>query len=351
MPIPELSIIIPVYNRSNLILETLDTVIRQTTTCFQCIIVDDHSTDQSYEMIREYIKNDKRFILTKRTSQLKGAPICRNEGINLAIGRYIMFLDSDDLLDPICLEQRIGYIKQSPNKNFYVFNVALYNPETFQANYLCGNLKVSNDLDGFINYTGGWNISSTVLKKSFLENNHYFDEEALSWQDVEFHIRAIIKTKKYLKYFDSQPDVYVRIHEHKRISNDNWTFQKIYQRINTISKIENLILNEVGLKYTKNFFFFYFRYLEIGARTLDHRNFSAIIQFFRLHNNVRPISEFLLIKYLKLQNFLNRNNFKFMGSLIFKVLRIIFPKQLAIPQKKIILDKTIFLKSRFSLYK
>ncbi len=349
MLIPELSIIIPIYNRSNLILETLDSVVNQTTTCFQCIIVDDHSTDQSFKIVNEYIKNDKRFILTKRTSQLKGAPICRNEGINLAMGRYIMFLDSDDLLDPICLEQRRGYIKQSPNKDFYVFNVAIYDPLNSQANYLCGNLKESNDLNGFINYTGGWHTSSTVFNADFLKNNHYFDEEALSWQDVEFHIRAILKTKNYIKHFDSQPDVYVRIHNHKRISNDNWTYQKIFQRINTISKIENLLLSEVGLKYKKNFLLFYFRYLEIGARKLDQRKFSSLKHFFRLHNQVSPILGFIMIRYLELQNFLSRNNFNFVGSIFFKVLRIAFPKQFAVPQKKIALDKTIFLKSRFNI--
>ncbi len=347
---PKISIIIPLYNRSNLILETLDSVIIQTTKNFQCIIIDDHSTDNSFALVQNYIKNDKRFILKKRISKIKGAPKCRNEGIDSAISNYIMFLDSDDLLDPICLEQRLVFIEQVLNKDFYVFKVALFNPENYQAHFLCGNMNVKNDLDGFINYTGGWHTSSTVFRKNFLKNNHYFDEEAQSWQDVEFHIRALLKTKNYLKFITSQPDVYVRIADHSRISNTNWSYQKIFQRINSISKIEAILSFEDKKKYQKQIFLFYFRYLEFSARNLNLVEYSNLKYFSKLKNRVFTKSEFVMIKYLDLQNFLQRKNYRQIGSIVYRIIRLFYSKQLAFPQKKIKLKQAILIKARFRQY-
>ncbi|GAL61487.1 glycosyltransferase family 2 protein [Algibacter lectus] len=99
MSLPLVSIIIPTYNRAHLISETLDSILAQTYTNWECIVVDDGSTDDTSLIVNKYCTKDLRFIYHKRPSnKKKGANACRNYGFELSKGEYIQFLDSDDLL-------------------------------------------------------------------------------------------------------------------------------------------------------------------------------------------------------------------------------------------------------------
>ena len=97
----KVSIIIPNFNRAHLIGETLDSIIGQTYLNWECIIVDDHSTDHSLEVIQKYVDKDARFTLASRPDdRSKGANACRNYGFELSAGDYINWFDSDDLMTP-----------------------------------------------------------------------------------------------------------------------------------------------------------------------------------------------------------------------------------------------------------
>ena len=95
---PLVSIIIPTYNRAHIIHETLDSVLSQSYTNWKCIVVDDGSTDTTEEVLKSYVKKDARFQYNKRPiDRKKGANACRNYGLDLAKGAYIVFFDSDDV--------------------------------------------------------------------------------------------------------------------------------------------------------------------------------------------------------------------------------------------------------------
>lgn len=107
-----ISIVIPTYNREHIIHKTLDSVMHQTYQDWECIIVDDHSTDETKEVIQEYIQNDHRFryILNERK---KGAQGARNTGIVHANGEWICLFDSDDIMYPNYLEMMDAAIDDS----------------------------------------------------------------------------------------------------------------------------------------------------------------------------------------------------------------------------------------------
>jgi glycosyltransferase involved in cell wall biosynthesis len=95
---PIVSIIIPTYNRAHLIGETLDSVLAQTYTNWECIIVDDGSTDNTDEVVEEYVKKDSRFKYYHRPDEhLPGGNGARNYGFKMSKGEYVNWLDSDDL--------------------------------------------------------------------------------------------------------------------------------------------------------------------------------------------------------------------------------------------------------------
>jgi glycosyltransferase involved in cell wall biosynthesis len=108
---PLVSIIIPTYNRAHLIVETLDSISKQTYTNWECVIVDDGSTDNSLSVVSQYCGRDPRFTLYQRPSNLvKGANACRNYGFEKSKGTLINWFDSDDYMLPTFLEEKVSVI-------------------------------------------------------------------------------------------------------------------------------------------------------------------------------------------------------------------------------------------------
>jgi len=159
----KISIIIPNYNRENLVAETLDSIISQTHQNWECLIVDDGSTDRSVEVIRKYAEKDPRFILIERPStKLKGANSCRNIGLKKAKGDYIIFFDSDDLMMPHHIQAKLQFMLEGDldyavfkSKNFgqpahveEEIDYSYYEKYEFTAdNYLLNKLRFfTNDL-------------------------------------------------------------------------------------------------------------------------------------------------------------------------------------------------------------
>ncbi|MGE7940064.1 glycosyltransferase family 2 protein [Bacillus paramycoides] len=106
---PLVSIVTPSYNASSFIKETIQSVQSQSYTNWEMIIVDDVSKDNTRELIKEEIKKDNRIRLIE-LQENSGAAIARNTGINNAKGKYVAFLDSDDLWLPEKLEKQVFFM-------------------------------------------------------------------------------------------------------------------------------------------------------------------------------------------------------------------------------------------------
>lgn len=207
---PLISIIIPTYNRAYLISETLDSILAQTYTNWECIVVDDGSTDITEELALDYVRLDARFQFIKRSKDLpKGGNVCRNTGLNNAKGDYVIFLDSDDILMDFCLMNRVENIKKEydflvfPSKSF------LHTPD--DAIYIANLLnKPENDIKRFLSFDYPWNISATIIKKSFLIKKYIlWDERLPLHQDLDFNMNILVRKPNYIKV-DCNPDVAIR---------------------------------------------------------------------------------------------------------------------------------------------
>ncbi|GHA49346.1 hypothetical protein GCM10007103_32700 [Salinimicrobium marinum] len=107
------SIVIPTYNRSDLIGATLDSIIAQTYLQWECIVVDDDSIDYTVELMEFYCKKDPRVkYLQRPENRRKGANACRNYGFEKSRGNYIQWFDSDDLMVPEFLEAKVKSIEE-----------------------------------------------------------------------------------------------------------------------------------------------------------------------------------------------------------------------------------------------
>ena len=110
------SIIVPVYNGEKYISRCLDSLINQTYSNLEIVLVNDGSIDKSKEILNEYAKTDNRIKIYDQINQ--GASVARNIGLEKANGKYIMFVDADDYIDSHMVEEMIKNIK---HENTIVF--------------------------------------------------------------------------------------------------------------------------------------------------------------------------------------------------------------------------------------
>ena len=109
---PLVSIITPNYNCARFIAQTIESVLAQTYTNWEMLIVDDCSTDGSYEIAQEYAQKDSR-IKVLRNEKNSGAAVSRNRAIEASSGEYVAFLDSDDLWLPEKLERQLKFMQEN----------------------------------------------------------------------------------------------------------------------------------------------------------------------------------------------------------------------------------------------
>lgn len=118
--LPKISIIIPSYNEEKNISRCLDSVLNQTFTDFEILCVDDSSSDNTFEIIKNYFKKDSRIVPLKNPK--KGVSSARNFGIENAKGEYIGFVDSDDFIQP----QMFEFLYKAVTENNCDFSVCRY---------------------------------------------------------------------------------------------------------------------------------------------------------------------------------------------------------------------------------
>ena len=109
---PVLSIILPVFNREKYIRDTLKSLIKQSFTDFELIIIDNASTDNTVSIISEF--NDNRICLIKNTENM-GIPYARNQGLKIAEGNFIAPFDSDDIALPDKFKKQIDFLQNNPD--------------------------------------------------------------------------------------------------------------------------------------------------------------------------------------------------------------------------------------------
>lgn len=251
-----ISIIIPVYNRTQLIRHTLNSILKQTYTHIECIVVDDGSEDKTLDVIREYVSMDNRILLLERPMHKeKGASSCRNWGIVHAKGDLLCFFDSDDIMLPNALETRIAQVQRFPNFDFWVFQTQRFFKTPGDDLAIWNNLSKPNqvDLDDFLGINPVWHTSGVLWKHSFLnENGLQFYEPAKSWQDWEFHIRILLKQPLYKKFPEVPIGVLQRFHEKASISKLN-SKSIILNRLDTVRMLADTLKKSGNFEKPKQF--------------------------------------------------------------------------------------------------
>jgi len=255
-PSEKVSIVVPLYNRVAMIGQTINSVLSQAYSHWELIVVDDHSTDGSYELVEKIAKTEVRIQLLKRNRLPKGAPTCRNIGAAAATGKYLIFLDSDDLLAPFCLEKRVELFLENPDFDFLVFPILLFSKEPYDRDILWNIDDGEDDLLRFLRGDAVWQTTCPIYRREAFLKTEGFDESLTFWQDYELHIRLLITGLRYKKLMHLPPDCFNRRHAQGSISQESnitppklamkeVVFQKIAGQLQIAGKDRNVAYQEV----------------------------------------------------------------------------------------------------------
>jgi len=193
---PLVSIIIPTFNRAHLIGETLDSVLAQTYSNWECIIVDDGSSDNTDEVVGEYLIKDKRFKYYHRPDEhLPGGNGARNYGFKMSKGDYVNWFDSDDVMMPQKIELKVKVLLDG-NYDFVVC-------EGIECNEFNDEVKHWNKITSqnpFIDHIYGRLTLSTngpLFKRAMLLKVKGFNEKLKKKQEWEYYSRLLGTTHNY----------------------------------------------------------------------------------------------------------------------------------------------------------
>ncbi|MEO7684544.1 MAG: glycosyltransferase family 2 protein, partial [Gemmatimonadaceae bacterium] len=190
--------------------ETLDSMLAQSDPRWEAIVVDDGSTDNSPDLISAYSQRDSRVRLMAREREPKGACTCRNIAVEHARGRYLLFLDTDDVLAPYCLEQRIAVMELNPEADFAVFPMLLFQGSIGNADRRWNIETGEDDLLRVLRMDPICQGTGTLWRRDSFIRAGMWDEHLRLWQDIELHLRAFGGGFRFVKRLDLPPDVYIR---------------------------------------------------------------------------------------------------------------------------------------------
>lgn len=244
------SIVIPVFNRKELVQEMIERIIAQTYIFWELLLIDDGSTEDTWDMLNKEAASDKRIKLYRRERTPKGAPTCRNIGLENAKGKYIIFYDSDDLIAPYALAQRVAFMEQHPDLDFAIFPAMSFTESIGEGNpYYEGINTGVNDLKHLVDALLPFLVVTNIYRISFLQQQKItWDERLASLQDADFNIRTILSGGKYSYADNADIDYYIRV-----IPNSSSISQGIRKRSHGDSHLYFLkkMQEELPLKWKK----------------------------------------------------------------------------------------------------
>ncbi len=246
------SIVIATYNRANLITETLDSVLAQTYQDWECIVVDDGSSDDTEDVVSKYCADPRIRYFKRPVERIKGPNSSRNYGIENSFGDFIMSLDSDDWILPDYLQKKMEVFKDKPEIDGVLSKTIMVNNGKEIIKKELRTKLTNNLLEDFISLNVSWYMHDILWRKDFLKDKTLYNESLLKMLDRDFHIRRLIEEPN-LFLVDDYLALY-RIHENSNSSNSDCNVAE--SRHNAILQIIDSLGQEGKLSITiKNYLF------------------------------------------------------------------------------------------------
>ncbi len=235
------SVITPSFNREEFVSETLDSLLGQSYQSWESVVVDDGSSDQTKDIVNRYAGRDSRIRIIDRNRLPKGACTCRNQGVDHCSGEYLIFLDTDDLLEPFCIEQRIKAMEEHPELDFAIFPSLMFRHSPNDLRLWWNIDKPIDELTRQFHQDAICQGTGVIWRKESFIRIGRWDERLHLWQDIDLFFRAYIQDYKYKKFFDLPPDLHNRRLETSLSRYNFFAREKMLSRVEVIKRAVDLL--------------------------------------------------------------------------------------------------------------
>lgn len=205
----------PAYNAESYISESIESIVNQSFTDFELIIIDDGSTDRTWEIMKEYVKKDKRIIALKNEKNLWISWV-RNKLLSFAQWEYILWQDADDISMDYRIEKQYNFMKIHPEVWICGGGLQFFN----QTGSISRRLYKESDeeIRRTIFRYSPVSLPASIMRKESVEKVGWFD----NWLDVAEDLNLSFKVGRYYK-FANLPEILIRYRE----SDNSTTFKKL----------------------------------------------------------------------------------------------------------------------------
>jgi hypothetical protein len=219
---PEVSIIIPAYNYGAILPQTLEAVLAQSTPAWECIIVDDASTDNTREVLGAWSEQDRRFRAVVQDAN-RGPSAARNRGLLEARGRFIQFLDADDRLQRRKLELHACFLGEHPDVDIVYGDVRFFRTETPERLMASLHGKLSRPFITPLSGRGArlvdvliehnlMPINAALIRRETFDRVGVFEEAMRGCEDWDFFMRCAILDCCFVHHAPPEALALVRSH-------------------------------------------------------------------------------------------------------------------------------------------
>ena len=281
---PNVSVIIPTYQRANLVSKTIESVLAQTYTDYEIIVVNDGSTDNTREVLARF--GDKINVIHQEN---KGASAARNTGIMASQGRYIAFVDDDDLWVPKKLEKQVKSFESNPNIGLVCSNMFFFKYNDVSADVADVWAPTSHPpgvlQDWILLFIGDFILMPTVVvRRECLDEVGLFDQTLTSCEDYDLWLRII---EKFSVHFLNEPLALYHLsanslstNKERMLLNEIRVKEKAFSRNPNLKKLSLKLLDQA----------FYGKYLTLAYFYIRHYQGEKARLVLKKYRQVRGIN-------------------------------------------------------------
>ncbi|MBE6024853.1 MAG: glycosyltransferase [Cellulosilyticum sp.] len=261
----KVSVIVPAYNISGYIEECLESLLQQTYSNFEVIIIDDGSTDDTWDKIQYYVGIDNRFKAYKQKNQ--GASVARNYALDIISGEYCMFVDSDDFIEKDTIAKIVDSIETSNAEwvNYQFNRIDINNNRIPSKDYAEGFKDISDDEKKFLfirdvlaEYLVGYEVWGKLYKTEIISKNKIrFDKSIKIGEDLAFNMTYALYANS-IKCIDDKLYCYRMRSDSVMATNDDILIQ-VEERLKVLENIRKEYKNEFNEYFSERFYQIYLK--------------------------------------------------------------------------------------------
>lgn len=234
-----ISVIVPVYNVEPYVSECIESILNQSHRRIQLILVDDGSTDNSFEICKSYASKDDRILLLHQEN--KGVSYARNVGIKHAKGEYIGFVDSDDAITSTMYEEMLKKLLEDHSDMCVSTGLYYNNDILIYAKINKNTLTKQEAIRELLHFNFPTSLWSSLYKSELVKGN-YLNVNIHYWEDYEYLLRVIDNVVTGISICDT-PWYYYRQRE------NSTNHQDINDKVITCLKIPDIVSKKIRKDY------------------------------------------------------------------------------------------------------